>query len=297
MVARLDGLGEYDVRRPLVPSGTNLLGLVKHLAAIELGYLGDCVGRPSLVVLPGSRTARCGRAPRCGRRPTRSAADIVDLYRTAWRHSDESIATLPLDAPAEVPWWPDDRRATTFGSLLVRMVAETAQHAGHADILRETVDGANGAGVDPGAQAAFATRVQAAADTFGDGAEATRRRVSRVRPPPRPRRLARCPAPRRAPRAVFVRSRQPGRPPRPPPSTTRASAPRTGTRGPSGTASTCVRASSGRSRLINQRPPAGGGHGARARSAARARRGTQGPRRRPARSRRGGRLRRTRWRR
>jgi hypothetical protein len=169
MVARLDGLGEYDVRRPLVPSGTNLLGLVKHLATMELGYLGDCVGRPSPVVLPWVEDGSVWESAEMWATPDETRAGIVDLYRTAWRHSDESIATLPLDAPAEVPWWPEDRRATTFGSLLVRMVAETAQHAGHADILRETVDGANGAGLDPGAQAAFATRVQAAADAFGDG--------------------------------------------------------------------------------------------------------------------------------
>ena len=51
VLAKLEGLDEHDVRRPLVPSGTNLLGLVKHLAGLELGYLGDCVGRPSGIVL------------------------------------------------------------------------------------------------------------------------------------------------------------------------------------------------------------------------------------------------------
>jgi hypothetical protein len=52
MLSRLDGLGEYDVRRPMTPTGTNLLGLVKHLAGIELSYLGSCVGRPSEIRLP-----------------------------------------------------------------------------------------------------------------------------------------------------------------------------------------------------------------------------------------------------
>ncbi len=46
MLWKLEGLGEYDVRRPLVPTGTNLLGLVKHLAGIELGYFGETFGRP-----------------------------------------------------------------------------------------------------------------------------------------------------------------------------------------------------------------------------------------------------------
>ena len=46
LVWKLDGLGEYDIRRPLVPTGTNLLGLVKHLAGVEYGYFGLTFGRP-----------------------------------------------------------------------------------------------------------------------------------------------------------------------------------------------------------------------------------------------------------
>ena len=46
MLWKLDGLSEYDVRRPLTPTGTNLLGLIKHVASIELGYFGDTFGRP-----------------------------------------------------------------------------------------------------------------------------------------------------------------------------------------------------------------------------------------------------------
>jgi hypothetical protein len=173
VVAKLDGLDEHDVRRPLVPSGTNLLGLVKHLAGLELGYLGECVGRPSGIVLPWVEDGSVWDGGDMWATPGETRADLVDLYRTAWRHADESIARLPLDAPAEVPWWPEDRRATTFGSLLVRMVAETAQHAGHADILRETVDGSSGAGPDdPGdaeTRAAYVGRIQAAADAFARG--------------------------------------------------------------------------------------------------------------------------------
>jgi hypothetical protein len=173
VLAKLDGLGEHDVRRPLVPSGTNLLGLVKHLAGLELGYLGDCVDRPSGIVLPWVEDGSIWDGGDMWATPDETRAELVDLYRRAWRHADGSIAELPLDAPAEVPWWPEDRRATTFGALLVRMVAETAQHAGHADILRETVDGSTGAGpVEPGgaeAWAAYAARIQAAADAFARG--------------------------------------------------------------------------------------------------------------------------------
>jgi hypothetical protein len=70
------------------------------------------------------------------------------LYRAAWQHCDESIDQLGLDAPAHVAWWPEERRETTLGSLLVRVVAETAQHAGHADIVREMIDGHAGSDHD-----------------------------------------------------------------------------------------------------------------------------------------------------
>ncbi|MFD9698439.1 DinB family protein [Lentzea sp. NPDC059081] len=145
VLSSLDGLGEYDVRRPLVPSGTNLLGLVKHLAGIELGYLGESSGRPSPVALPWLDDGAVWENGDMWAKPTESREYVVDLYRRAWQHSDESIAQLPLDAPASVSWWPEERRVTTFGHLLVRVVAETAQHAGHCDIVRELIDGRSGA--------------------------------------------------------------------------------------------------------------------------------------------------------
>ncbi|HJZ04073.1 MAG TPA: DUF664 domain-containing protein, partial [Streptosporangiaceae bacterium] len=52
MLWKLDGLSEYDVRRPMVPTGTNLLGLVKHLASVEFGYFGETFGRPFSERLP-----------------------------------------------------------------------------------------------------------------------------------------------------------------------------------------------------------------------------------------------------
>ena len=74
---------------------------------------------------------------------------------------------MPLDAPATVAWWPEERRVTTFGHLVVRVVAETAQHAGHADILRELVDGQAGRDhddLDAAQWTAYVARIQAAAD-------------------------------------------------------------------------------------------------------------------------------------
>jgi hypothetical protein len=168
VVGALDCLSEYDVRRPVVPSGTNLLGLVKHLTGIELGYLGACVGRPSPVALPWEDDGSVWESADMWATAEQSREYLLGLYRRAWQHSDESLETLPLDAPASVAWWPEERRDTTFGELVVRVVDETAHHAGHSDMVRELIDGrAGGDHDDIGDQAhwtAYVARIQAAAD-------------------------------------------------------------------------------------------------------------------------------------
>lgn len=168
MLGSLDALDEYDVRRPMTPTGTSLLGLVKHLVGIELGYLGHCVGRPSSIRLPWVEDKSIWDSADMWATAEESREYLVELYRQAWRHSDESVAQLSLDAPANVPWWPDERRETSFGSLLVRVLAETAQHAGHADIIRETLDRRAGADrAEIGDEAwwmAYVARIQQAAD-------------------------------------------------------------------------------------------------------------------------------------
>jgi hypothetical protein len=168
LVNALEGLDEYAVRRPMTGSGTNLLGLVKHLTGIELSYLGDCVGRPAPVTLPWVEDDTIWQGADMWATADQSREELLDLYRTAWRHSDESIEQLDLATPAHVPWWREGGRETTFGHLLVRVVAETAQHAGHADIVRELLDGRSGADHDEIGDAAwwfdYVGRIQRAAD-------------------------------------------------------------------------------------------------------------------------------------
>ena len=160
----LDGLSEYDVRRPLVPSGTNLLGLVKHLVGMELGYLGACVGRPAPVALPWVDDGSVWESADLWATPDQSRECLLGLYRRAWQHSDESLATVPLEAPLRpCPGGPSSGANTTFGHLVACVLTETAQHTGHCDIVREMVDGRTGAdGVGPD----FARRIQTAADAF-----------------------------------------------------------------------------------------------------------------------------------
>lgn len=143
LIGKLDGLGEYDARRPLTPTGTNLLGLVKHVASVEVGYFGEVFGRPSNIELPWLAD---GAEPDADMwlAPDETRKQIIELHRMAAAHSDATIDALPLDAPGEVPWWPDERRHVSLHQILVHMCVETAHHLGHADILRELVDGTAG---------------------------------------------------------------------------------------------------------------------------------------------------------
>jgi Protein of unknown function (DUF664) len=170
MLWALDGLNEYDVRRPMTPSGTNLLGLVKHLAGIEFGYLGESVGRPRPEPLPWDADGSVWDGADMWATADDSREELIDLYRSAWANSDASITELGLGAPAEVAWWPQERRSTTLGLVLVRVVAETAQHAGHADILRELIDGRGGHDKDELGDAdhwaRYVATIQAAAERF-----------------------------------------------------------------------------------------------------------------------------------
>jgi uncharacterized damage-inducible protein DinB len=142
---KLDGLSEYDVRRPLTPTGTNLLGLVKHLAGAEQEYFGACMGRSFGEKLPWLDAIDNGD-PNADMFATadESREDILSLYGRVAEFSDSVISELPLDAPGVVPWWSEERRYVTLHLLLVHMIAETNRHAGHADILREGLDGAAG---------------------------------------------------------------------------------------------------------------------------------------------------------
>jgi uncharacterized damage-inducible protein DinB len=140
---KLDGLSEYDVRRPLVPTGTNLLGTVKHVASVEAGYLGDCFGRPFDEPLPWFADDAEPNADMWAT-ADESREQIVGLYHHVWVHSDATIDALELDATGHVPWWPAERSEVTLHRILVHLIAETHRHAGHADIVRELIDGAAG---------------------------------------------------------------------------------------------------------------------------------------------------------
>lgn len=143
LLAKLDGLDERDVRWPMTPTGTNLLGLVKHVASVQLDYFGEVFGRPSGRSLPWLADDAEDNADMWAT-AEETREEILELHTFSAAHSDATIEALDLDAVGEVPWWPETRRQVTLHQILVHMTVETARHAGHADIVRELIDGRAG---------------------------------------------------------------------------------------------------------------------------------------------------------
>ncbi|NGN91457.1 DinB family protein [Nocardioides sp. KC13] len=140
LVWKLEGLSDDDVRRPMTPTGTNLLGLVKHNALSDARYFGEVFDRTPPLDLPQWDTAGWWDGTH---RATEheSSADILDLYRRVGVHVDATIEELSIDAPGYVPWWGE--KVMLFNVMAARL-SDATRHAGHADILRESIDGSVG---------------------------------------------------------------------------------------------------------------------------------------------------------
>ncbi len=147
LLSKLDGLDEYQARRPMTPTGTNLLGLVKHVASVELGYFTEVFGRDPGRDLPWFSDDAAPDAD-LWVPAAESREEILDLHHYSARLSDATITELDLDAVGLVPWWSPERQRVTLHQILVHMIVETARHAGHADIIRESIDGQAGMGAN-----------------------------------------------------------------------------------------------------------------------------------------------------
>ncbi|MPZ60907.1 MAG: DUF664 domain-containing protein [Propionibacteriales bacterium] len=173
MVWKLEGLSDAQMRTPMTQTGTNLLGLVKHLAGLEYGYLGEAFGRPAPEQMSWIDDKTIWEGADMWVAPGESTEYIVGLYRRACAHADGTIEAVGLDEVGTVPWWPEGRREATLRRLVLRMIGETARHAGHADIVRELIDGTGGrfpddssfpADMDAGSWREYVARIRAAAD-------------------------------------------------------------------------------------------------------------------------------------
>lgn len=138
---KMEGLSEYDVRRPMTPTGTNLLGLVKHLTGAEAMYFGETFGRP-VEAPPLWITGAVEPNTDLWATADETREQIVDDYRRVCAHSDVTIESLSLDTVGQVPG--GLRPELPLRRILVHMIAEAQRHAGHADIVRELIDGTTG---------------------------------------------------------------------------------------------------------------------------------------------------------
>ena len=133
---KIDGLDDEQLRRRMTPSGTHLLGLVKHLAAVEYGWFCDTFGRAT-EPLPFDDDD-----PDADLRvePHETTADIIAFYGRARAAADEVIRELDVDTLGTA-WFGDP---LSLRWVLVHMLEENARHAGHADVMRELIDGLTG---------------------------------------------------------------------------------------------------------------------------------------------------------
>ncbi|MBM0239379.1 DinB family protein [Micromonospora sp. ATA32] len=166
LVWKLDGLSEYDIRRPLTATGTNLLGLVKHRAYSDARYFGEVFGRPFPGPIPRWNDAGAWENDLWATEHE-TRADTLGLHWSVCEHADATINALPIDAPGHVPWWP--RPDVKLFNVMVHSLNDTTRHAGHADILREQLDGRTGTtaeyeeAIDVAAREAYCGKVEQAA--------------------------------------------------------------------------------------------------------------------------------------
>ena len=136
VVWKLQGLDDEQLRRRMTPSGTNLIGLVKHLASVEYGWFCGTFGRESHPVPIDEEDPEADMRAEADE----STQDILEYYGRARAAADEAINELGLDELGRS--WSGETVSMRW--VLIHMVEETARHAGHMDIMRELIDGTTG---------------------------------------------------------------------------------------------------------------------------------------------------------
>lgn len=135
LLRKVDGLSDEELRRAMVPSGVCLLGIVKHSAYVERWWFRSVFAGED--VPKGWSEADPDADWRI--EPADSTAAILALYRDETAHSREIVAGAAWGDVAKLPG-----RDHTLGWILTHMVEEVARHNGHADIMREQIDGVTG---------------------------------------------------------------------------------------------------------------------------------------------------------
>ncbi len=133
---KLEGLDDTELRRAMTPSGTSLLGLVKHLASVEYSWFCQTFGRQTEPLPPVDDDPEADMRAR----PDETTEDILAFYGRARGAADQVIDELDIEATGTA--W--SGATVSLRWVLIHMVEETARHAGHVDIMRELIDGMAG---------------------------------------------------------------------------------------------------------------------------------------------------------
>ena len=135
LLRKVGGLDEDDLRRTMTPSGLTLLGLVKHLAYIERYWFQEVFAGEAVTMPWSDDDPDADWRPE----PGESAQEIVALFLEEAERSRQIAAAADLDAMSALPGV-----AVSLRWVLLHMLEELARHLGHADLMRERIDGATG---------------------------------------------------------------------------------------------------------------------------------------------------------
>lgn len=171
LIWKVEGLSDEERRRPMTPTGTNLIGLVKHMTWIEGWYLCEFFGRRR-PVLPWESDvdADWGHHSHMYAKPEESTEELLAAYRATSDAADTAIEDLGLDAVGR--HWSGE--PVSMRSMLLTVLVDTVRHAGHSDIVREMIDGRTGDRHSPSGfygtedeeyRAAYLARVRGETDT------------------------------------------------------------------------------------------------------------------------------------
>jgi uncharacterized damage-inducible protein DinB len=138
--AAAHGLGDEEARAARTPSTLTVGGLVKHVAFVEEGWVG-------MVQQRGSGNDQDAYMENFQLGPEETLQSVLDRYADVAAESDRVLAGIHdlnqlVPVPKDVPWFPKDLDAWTVRWVILHLITETARHAGHADIVREAIDGA-----------------------------------------------------------------------------------------------------------------------------------------------------------
>ena len=144
-------LTDEQARQRTTASELTLGGLIKHVANIEKGWADFVVDGPSALgdfsAMTEADFARW--TDQFKLLPDETLAGVLEDYAKVAQRTDELVASLPdlnVSHPLpKAPWFPPDARRSAR-RVFLHIIAETAQHAGHADIIRESLDGAKSMG-------------------------------------------------------------------------------------------------------------------------------------------------------